>query len=75
MREYYLKDNVAPFDKNKDLTEKIHLVDNLYNENDYYFDEVGEDEDTASEQDIYDVFDNPYIVQVAYELNRKMPMK
>ena len=71
VREYYLKDNVAPFDKNKDLTEKIHLVDNLYNENDYYFDEVGEDEDTASEQDIYDVFDNPYIVQVAYELNRK----
>ena len=70
VREYYLKDNAASFDKNKDLTEEIRLADNSYNENDYYFDEVNEDEDTASEQDLYDAFDNPYIVQVAYELNR-----
>lgn len=70
--EYYLKDNTIFSDENEDLTkEEISLSDIPYNEIDYYFDEVEEDEDTACEQDIYNVFDNPYIVQVAYELNRK----
>lgn len=44
------------------------LSGNAYNASDYYFDE---DDEVTSEEDIYDVFDNPYIVQVAYELNRK----
>lgn len=70
--EYYLKDNTTSSEESEDLTEEdVFLTNNSFNENDYYFDDVDEDEDTTSEQDIYDVFDNPYIVQVAYELNRK----
>lgn len=70
--EYYLKDTVRSTEENEDLTEEeVHLANNSYSVNDYDFDEIEEDEDVASEQDIYDVFDNPYIVQVAYELNRK----
>lgn len=70
--EYYLKDNTTSSEESEDLTEEDMLhADNSYNGNEYFFDDVDEDEDTTSEQDIYDVFDNPYIVQVAYELNRK----
>jgi hypothetical protein len=70
--EYYLKDNTTSSEESEDLTEEdVFLTNNSFNENDYYFDDIDEDEDTTSEQDIYDVFDNPYIVQVAYELNRK----
>lgn len=70
--EYYLKDNTTFSAEGEDLAEEnILLANSSYNENDYYFDDVDEDDDAAFEQDIYDVFDNPYIVQVAYELNRK----
>lgn len=70
--EYYLKDNAISSDEGKNLTEEdIELAYGLQSESNYYFDEVDEDDDEASEQDLYNVFDNPYIVQVAYELNRK----
>lgn len=70
--EYYLKGNTVSSDEDENLTkEDISFAYSSHNESNYYFDEVDEDEDTVSEQDIYDVFDNPYIVQVAYELNRK----
>lgn len=70
--EYYLKDNAISSDEVENLTEEdIELAYGLQSESNYYFDEVDEDDDEASEQDLYDVFDNPYIVQVAYELNRK----
>lgn len=70
--EYYLKDNATSSYEGEDLTEEdMRLAYSSHNESNYYFDEVDEDEDTASEQDIYDAFDKPYIVQVAYELNRK----
>lgn len=70
--EYYLKDNAISSDEGENLPEEdIELAYGLQSESNYYFDEVDEDDDEASEQDLYDVFDNPYIVQVAYELNRK----
>lgn len=70
--EYYLKDNATSSDKGENLTgEDMHLAYSSQSESNYYFDEADEDDDAASEQDLYDEFDNPYIVQVAYELNRK----
>lgn len=72
VNEYYLKGNIVSSDEDENLTkEDISFAYSSHNESNYYFDEADEDEDTVSEQDIYDVFDNPYIVQVAYELNRK----
>lgn len=70
--EYYLKENPEYTENNEEPVDDETLNSgDSYNETDYYFDEDDETEDVASEQDIYDVYDNPYIVQVAYELNRK----
>jgi len=70
--EYYLKDNTSSSANNEELIkDEMLLTGNAYIANDYYFDEDDEDDDITSEEDIYDVFDNPYVVQVAYELNRK----
>ena len=64
--EYYLRDNNEnlenPQDKKHILSEEEWINDN-YNEN--------EDEEETSERGICDVYDNPYIVQVAYELNHQ----
>ena len=70
--EYYLKEDPEFSDNNEEsIDDETLYSEDSYNETDYYFDEDDDTEDVASEQDIYDVFDNPYIVQVAYELNRK----
>lgn len=72
--QYYLKDNAEACDENEDITEDegtMPLADTLNNIAEHYFYDDNEDEEVTSEQDIYNVFDNPYIVQVAYELNRK----
>lgn len=71
--QYHLKDNAVAYDENEDMTKDkgIPPADNLNNISGHYFYEDDEDEEVNSEQDIYDVFDNPYIVQVAYDLNRK----
>lgn len=67
--EYYLKksasEEINGIEKVDDFQKQEEWEDNYYDEEDYAEDEVEE-----SEEDIYQVFDTPYIAQVAYELNR-----
>lgn len=58
INEYYLRDNNKDFEENQE--------EKKWNDNDY-------DEENVQilEKDIYSVFENPYIVQVAYDLNRR----
>ncbi len=67
VKEYELKS----FDENEKLTnEEMPLEDNSRITDKYYFKD-DKYKNVISEQDLYNAFDNPYIVQVAYELNRK----
>lgn len=63
--EYYLKDNSEYFEE--ESTKKHILTEEEWMNGDY--DEDFEEE--SSERDIYEVYENPYIVQVAYDLNRR----
>lgn len=58
--EYYLKDFVDQYENNDN--EEYQYT----NDDEYYYDEY----DTEDENDIYDEFENPYIVKVMYDLNR-----
>ena len=66
VNEYYLKDNTEYFEDeyedNYDITEE-ELMNGDYEEDD-------EEEDNL-ERNIYNLFENPYIVQVAYDLNSR----
>lgn len=64
--EYYLRDNNENFEEAQE--EKHILTEEEWMSGDYDEDEYEED---TSERGIYDVYDNPYIVQVAYDLNRR----
>lgn len=64
--EYYLRDNSEYLEEKQ---EKKHiLTEEEWMNGDYDEDEY---EEETSERGIYDVYDNPYIVQVAYDLNRR----
>lgn len=67
--EYYLKEN------NKDESAdgmSDYMLEAAYETEDGYYDDAYElDDEKTSERDIYDVFENPYIVQVAYDLSRR----
>ena len=66
VNEYYLKDNTEYFEDeyedNYNITEE-ELMNGDYEEDD-------EEEDNL-ERNIYNLFENPYIVQVAYDLNSR----
>lgn len=64
--EYYLRDNSEFFDEEQE--EKHILTEEEWMSGDYD-DEVYEEE--TSKGSIYEAYDNPYIVQVAYDLNRR----
>ncbi len=64
--EYYLRDNSEDFKEEHE--EKHILTEEEWINGDY--DEY-EYESEHSERGIYDAYDNPYIVQVAYDLNRR----
>lgn len=64
--EYYLRDNNENFEEAQE--EKHILTEEEWMSGDYDEDEY---EEETSERGIYDVYDNPYIVQVAYDLNRR----
>lgn len=61
VREYYLKDNSDIFE---DKTDEIGF------DSDEWIDDYDGEEKVESKGSIYDAYSNPYIVQVAYELNR-----
>ena len=65
VNEYYLKDNTECFEDeyedNYDITEE-ELMNGDYEEEDNY-------DENNLERNIYNLFENPYIVQVAYDLN------
>ena len=65
VNEYYLKDNTECFEDeyedNYDITEE-ELMNGDYEEED-------NDDENNLERNIYNLFENPYIVQVAYDLN------
>lgn len=63
--EYYLRDNGEFFDEEQE--EKHILTEEEWMSGDY--DEEYEEE--TSKGSIYEAYDNPYIVQVAYDLNRR----
>lgn len=66
VNEYYLKDNTECFEDeyedNYDITEE-ELMNGDYEE------EEDNDDENNLERNIYNLFENPYIVQVAYDLN------
>ncbi|WP_202969649.1 AAA domain-containing protein [Roseburia sp. 831b] len=62
VNEYYLKDNSEYFDD--DTEEKHILTEEEWMSGDY-------DDEEVSKRSIYDAYSNPYIVQVAYDLNRR----
>ncbi len=64
--EYYLRDNNEVFDEEQE--EKHILTEEERPSGDYNEEEYEEDVAIGS---IYGAYDNPYIVQVAYELNRR----
>ena len=66
--EYYLRDNSIDFEVEQE--EKYFLPEEEWTDNDYDGDNDGSNTKT-SVRSIYDVFKNPYIVQVAYDLNRR----
>lgn len=64
IKEYYLKDNTEYFEdvsKEKHVIPKEELMSRDYDEDSY--------KEDSSERNIYNAFENPYIVQVAYDLN------
>ena len=63
--EYYLRDNN---ENSEEVQEEKHILTEEWMSGDYDEDEY---EEETSERGIYDVYDNPYIVQVAYDLNRR----
>lgn len=80
VQEYYLKKNSdleEPEEGSKELSEEVSEADDVDVQNEmdmqaiYAGQEYEEDVyEETSEDDIYEVFENPYIVQVAYDLNR-----
>ena len=62
--EYYLKDNSEYFEEKR---EEKHIP----TEEEWMSGDYDEYEEETSERNIYDAYENPYIVQVAYELNRR----
>ena len=73
--EYYLKGNnteeSSEVENNQLSKEEYQAECGWYDEDGHYDDTYDADESRASERDIYDAFENPYIVQVAYDLNRR----
>ena len=64
VKRYYLKDNSENFGEQEEKNISIEeWMSGDYDESEY--------ESEASEKRIYDVYDNPYIVQVAYDLARR----
>ncbi len=64
--EYYLRDNNENLEEvreDKHILTEEEWMSGEYDENEY--------EEETSGRGIYDVYDNPYIVQVAYELSRR----
>lgn len=71
--EYYLKENKEEDNQEEDDTSVE--AQNLYFEDENYYDEEldyndDQEDGEETEQDIRQVFENPYIVEAAYELNR-----
>ena len=64
--EYYLRDNSEFFDE--ELEERHILTEEEWMNGDYDEEEY---EEELEKESIYEAYDNPYIVQVAYELNRQ----
>ncbi|MCI9127341.1 MAG: AAA family ATPase [Eubacterium sp.] len=64
--QYYLRDNSEYFDEGHE--EKYILTEEEWMDGDYDEEEY---EEEASKGSIYEAYDNPYIVQVAYDLNRR----
>lgn len=62
VKEYYLKDNPDYFE-DEYLVKEDEPMSEDYNEDNY--------EENHIERKIYDIFENPYIVQVAYDLNSR----
>ena len=64
VNEYYLKENTKYFEDeykdNYDTTEEQLMIEDYEEDN---------DNDDKLERNIYNLFENPYIVQVAYDLN------
>lgn len=76
VNEYYLKDNVnlnKPGEENEQFEKYYDEDDSNIGDYDgeetHYYDY--EDDEKITESNIYMYFDNPYIVQVAYDLNRR----
>ena len=65
VNEYYLKENIKYFEDeyedNYDTTEEELMIEDYEEDND----------DDKLERNIYNLFENPYIVQVAYDLNSR----
>ena len=62
IKEYYLKDNTEYFE-DEYLVKEDDLMSEDYNEDNY--------EENSIERKIYNIFETPYIVQVAYDLNSR----
>ena len=62
VKEYYLKDNTEYFE-DEYLVKEDEPMSEDYNEDNYGENHI--------ERKIYDIFENPYIVQVAYDLNSR----
>lgn len=62
VNEYYLRDNSESFEAE---SEDEHILA----EEEWLSSDYDEYETEESEKDIYDAYENPYIVQVAYDLN------
>lgn len=71
IEEYYLKDNIEDISDENETVQYDQEED--YDEEEYYedsfYDEEADDQ-KKSDEGIEQIFDNPYIVKVAYELNR-----
>ena len=65
VNEYYLKENIKyledEYEDNYDTTEEELMIEDYEEDND----------DDKLERNIYNLFENPYIVQVAYDLNSR----